>query len=358
MQVVIANTIRYFREGQTGQLNIHTWDYNLSVRFRKNSFRLLGLALAAALGMLYAPVDASQPSGYDLAAAVNAYRAANGYYALNPHPLVMAAAQAHADWIVATGQGGHIGAGGSDETVRVSWTGYGGGSEIRCDENWGGGYTIDEVMSGSWSDWVHQEVMLNAWGNRYTDIGGGVALRENGRYVFVLNVCLVVGQEYSGAAPPVTANPLATAGTSNYIYGVTRATPLADGTIRHKVLYGQTLATIAEAYGITIDALRELNNIAANSTIIWPEQELLIRPGSSAPAAQGTSMPQPTDSLASVQTVTPLATPTTSQPHTSTPLDARTDMNGNQPNPMLGMLVLGLSAAALVIFLFFSSVRK
>ena len=41
----------------------------------------------------------------------------------------------HAEWIVATGQGGHIGASGSDETVRVSWTGYGGGAAIQCDEN-------------------------------------------------------------------------------------------------------------------------------------------------------------------------------------------------------------------------------
>ena len=62
--------------------------------------------------------------------------AANGYYAIGTNSLVMSAAQGHADWIVQTGQGGHTGAGGSDETVRVGWTGYGGGAEIKCDENW------------------------------------------------------------------------------------------------------------------------------------------------------------------------------------------------------------------------------
>ena len=96
---------------------------------------LLALAFAASLGA-YTPVDAGQPSGYDLVAGVNAYRASQGYYAIGTNTLVMAAAQAHADWIVQTGQGGHTGSGGSDETMRVSWTGYGGGASIQCDEAW------------------------------------------------------------------------------------------------------------------------------------------------------------------------------------------------------------------------------
>ena len=143
----------------------------------------------------------SAPNGYDLVAAVNAYRAANGYYQIPTNSLVMSAAQTHAEWIVETGQGGHIGAGGSNETMRVSWTGYGGGASIQCDESWAGGRSIDDAVYGAWSDWVHQEVMLNAWGNRYTDIGGGVASRGDGSYVFVLNVCMVVGQPAGGDVP-------------------------------------------------------------------------------------------------------------------------------------------------------------
>ena len=138
------------------------------------TFLLLILALAAGLGA-YTPVDAGQPSGYDLVAGVNAYRASQGYYAIGTNALVMAAAQSHADWIVQTGQGGHTGAGGSDETMRVSWTGYGGGAEIKCDEAWAAASTVDEAIYNQWSDWTHQEVMLNGWGNRYTDAGGGVA---------------------------------------------------------------------------------------------------------------------------------------------------------------------------------------
>ena len=254
---------------------------------------LLGLALIFSLGTSPVSADDSAPTGYDLVAAVNAYRAANGYYAIGTNSLVMSAAQTHADWIVQTGQGGHIGAGGSDETVRVSWTGYGGGAEIKCDENWAMSSSISDAVYSAWSDWTHQEVMLNSWGNRYTDIGGGVAKSSNGLYVFVLDVCLVVGQSSGGSVPensgsdnPAEPYVAPTVDTSNYIYGVTVATPQADGSIVHTVLYGQSLISIADAYGITVEQLRELNGMAADDNTIWTDQELVIAPAGS--AAQST----------------------------------------------------------------------
>ena len=327
----------------------------------KITLLLLGLALVASLSAFSLPANAAPPTGYDLAAVVNAYRVANGYYQLNPHAQVMAAAQAHAEWIVETGQGGHIGAGGSDETTRVSWTGYGDGATILCDENWASGSSIDDVMAGAWSDWTHQEVMLNAWGNLYTDIGGGVASQGAGRYVFVLNVCKVVGQGYSGSVPAATTNPLATADLTNYIYGVTLATPLADGSINHTVLYGQTLASIAEAYGITIDTLRSLNEMTADATVIWPEQELLIQPGTSTTGAQGSATPETPaspapSSTAAAQTQTPLPNLTmTAASFTATPQPAPGDVNLTRT---LGILLLVLSAGGLAVFLYFSSTRE
>jgi len=338
------------------------------VNISKNTVFLLGLALLASMGAFSLPADASDPTGYDIAAVVNAYRAANGYYQLNPHTQVMAAAQAHADWIVETGQVGHIGASGSDETIRVSWTGYGGGAMIQCDENWSSGSSIDEVMAGSWSDWTHQEVMLNAWGNLYTDIGGGVASQGNGRYVFVLNVCMVVGQGYSGdvpdssgSVPDATTNPLATADLTNYVYGVTRATPLADGTIKHTVLYGQTLTSIAEAYGIAIDTLQSLNEMAADDTVIWPEQELLIQSGTSTTGAQGSAAAETPASPAPIATeATQTQTPqpplaVTAASFTATPQSAPGDVELTRT---LGILLLVLSVGGLVIFLYFSSTRE
>jgi len=294
----------------------------------KHPALLLGVACLLFLSAFLAPQPQSAPTGYDLVVAVNAYRASQGYYLLTPNSLVAAAAQAHADWIVATGQGGHIGLNGSNETERVSWTGYGDGASIRCDESWAGALSIEEAIYQSWSDWTHQEVMLNAWGNRYTDAGGGVALRANGRYIFVLDVCMVTGKGSSGSVPGTTTNPLATADISNYVFGVTKATPLADGSITHKVLYGQTLLGIAEAYGITVDQLRTLNDLPAQSTIIYPDQELLIQPATNplaaaSPSAAPSPLPGSTP-LAKLPTLAPtsailaLPLPTTTPPQIPT----------------------------------------
>ena len=329
------------------------------------------------LGTSPVSADDSAPTGYDLVAAVNAYRAANGYYAIGTNSLVMSAAQTHADWIVQTGQGGHIGAGGSDETVRVGWTGYGGGAEIKCDENWAMASSVSDAVYSSWSDWTHQEVMLNSWGNRYTDIGGGVSKSSNGLYVFVLDVCLVEGQSSGGSVPdsagsttdPGDTSVAATADVSNYVYGVTVATPQADGSIKHTVLYGQSLATIAEAYGVTIDQLRELNGMAADDSTIWTDQELVIAPAGSAtqaagmgnPPAETTSgeesgtetTPQPTATIFTA-TLTPQATLTPGATPTAQVESARSVWNTRT----LGILLLVVSGMGLAAMLYFSTPRK
>ncbi len=331
----------------------------------------MGLVLMISLSAFPEPIDASQPAGFDLVASVNAYRAANGYYALNPNSLVMAAAQAHAEWIVETGQGGHIGADGSNETIRVSWTGYGGGANILCDENWASSTNLNDVIYNIWSDWVHQEVMLNAWGNLYTDIGGGVALQGDGRYVFVLNVCKVYGQEYSGevpessgSTPNTTKDPLATADLSNYIYGVTIATPMADGTLRHTVQYGQTLTSIANAYGVTIDALRELNNMDADATIIFPDQELLVRQGTGTIEAQVSATPEITVSpISSATAVTQTQTPQPTLAEaenlpTTNSMAPQVAPDNTRVTPTPGSLVVIVILVGLVVFMYFSSDRK
>jgi len=315
---------------------------------------LVNLALVFCLTAFNVPQEPSQPNGYDLVAAVNAYRASKGYYALNPHPLVMSAAQAHAEWIVSTGQGGHIGPGGSDETMRVSWTGYGGGAAIKCDENWASSGSIEDAVYSAWSDWTHQEVMLNAWGNRYTDVGGGVAKQSTGRYVFVLDVCMIVGKGGGGTVPGATANPPATADFSNYIYGVTRATPMADGTIKHTVKYGQSLNSIADAYGTTTDSLRTLNNMAADETIIYPDQVLLIQRGNGSSAAStNTSTPAAPNLSPSMATPVPARTrqPTpsaTAQSESSTPPSG---MEQGQTLRNTGILLIGLCGLGLLFVL-------
>ncbi len=317
----------------------------------KNIFLAVTLFVLNSLNAFSLADEGSQPTAYDLIAEVNAYRAANGYYQLAPNSLVMAAAQTHAEWIVATGQGGHIGAGGSDETMRVSWTGYGGGAEIHCDENWASGRTVSDVVYGAWSDWTHQEVMLNAWGNRYTDVGAGVAARGNGSYVFVLNVCMVVGQGSSGSVPGATSNPLATQDLSNYVYGVTKATPLADGTIKHKVLYGQTLTTIAEAYGVSIETLQALNDMTADDTTIWVDQELLIQIGTGTEEAQESQTPSATATTRPTQTASVSSS-------TATPQSPRENSRVGLSAKTLGILLVGISVVGLVVVVYLFFIKK
>jgi len=216
---------------------------------------------------------------------------------------------------------------------------------------------------------VHQEVMLNALGNRYADIGGGVASRGDGSFVFVLNVCMVVGQPASGDVPDIDdptsdtpGDPQAPAvNPSQFIFGVTQATPLADGTIKHKVLYGQTLITIAEAYGTTVNELRTLNKMDATNTVIWPDQELLIKPGTGEAGSQ--SAPTPTYEVTAVSASTAAAPTPTSQPTSTlapvpTRIPTQTVVAEKRADPKLGLLLLGISALVLVMLLFLSPARK
>jgi LysM repeat protein len=338
----------------------------------KKTFLLLALIITASAGILTTPIHAADPTADDLVAAVNAYRAANGYYVMNPHPLVYQAAQTHAQWIVDTGQGGHIGAGGSNETTRVSWTGYGGGAEILCDENWSSGRTVEDAVYGAWADWVHQEVMLNQWGNLYTDIGGGVAAKGDGSFVMVLNVCKVYGQEATGDVPeagsPPPSGALPTTDFSNYVYSVVTATPQPDGSVTHVVQYGQTLLTIAEAYGITVEQLRELNGFAADFTAIWPDDELVIIKGTgetaptapTAPAAEETPEATLTPTLTPRPTYTPSSMELTAAANAASGTETVTEEETQPTRSSLtaGMFLLIFAGLGLVAMVFITSTKK
>jgi len=301
------------------------------------------------------PARLTAPSPYDLIAEVNAYRVANGYWALTPNSRVMAAAQGHADWIVATGQGGHTGANGSDETMRAYLAGYGGGASIKCDEAWASSPSVGDAVYGAWSDWTHQEVMLHGWGNPYTDIGAGVADNNDGTYVFVLDICMVEGQG-SSYSPGAALDPNATADLSNYIFSVTTATPAANGEVIHKVLFGQTLVTIAQAYGVTVAELRTLNGMSEDDSTIWQDQELIIRPARSdqSPTTIGTTStfaptftPRPRSTvILPTLAVTPSTQTAAKEPHTN--ISPPT----HQTWGILLIILCGTGVVALVYFLF------
>ncbi|MRS04164.1 LysM peptidoglycan-binding domain-containing protein, partial [bacterium] len=81
--------------------------------------------------------------------------------------------------------------------------------------------------------------------------------------------------------------------------------------IFHKVLYGQSLWSIAVAYNTTIDQIRALNNLGQDTTI-YEGQLLLVQKGATQPVST-------TPTLA--ETPTPQSTATV-QPPTSTATSA------------------------------------
>jgi LysM repeat protein len=96
----------------------------------------------------------------------------------------------------------------------------------------------------------------------------------------------------SGAGQPGSASPAA-------IYPVETAAYKPDGSQVHTVQSGQTLWTIAMAYGVTIQRLRDLNGLPApsatgESDVILPGQELLVRsPGATTAPEAGDSTDTP-----------------------------------------------------------------
>jgi LysM repeat protein len=337
-------------------------DYNQDTMLRKFYLICFLTIILFSQSAFRSQVMNAAPSPYDLIAEVNSYRVSMGLYALNPDAQVMSAAQGHADWIVATGNGGHTGASGSDETMRVYWSGYGGGKSIKCDEAWASTTSVSSAVYEAWSDWTHQQVMLNGWGNNYTDVGAGVADNGDGTYVFILDVCLVEGGSAPNYTPNNSVDPNATPDMSNYIFGVSAATPAPDGSIVHIVKFGQTLATISEAYKITVDELRSLNGMAPDNTTIWPDQKLLIKKPEGTPSAVTTVTVSGTPGIESTLHGTNTMAPTfTPRSKTTTPLPSQAlnniaitstpekeSITGNPPKQTIGMVLITLCGLGLI----------
>ncbi len=313
-------------------------------------------------------VQAGGVSPYDLISAVNSYRLSQGLYALDAQSQVMAAAQAHADWIVETGQGGHTGEGGSDETIRVLWTGYGNGASIHCDEAWASGPSVEFAVYTAWADYIHQAVMLDYWGNGYTDVGAGVASKGNGQYVFVLDVCMVSGQPSPNKPTAVivpgqedTSSIISTEEVSQYINKVKIAEPAADGSITHIVDYGQSLVQIALAYGVKVAEIRLLNGIPEDSTLIYPEQKLIIRKAgeviSTGTPSDGaaTAAEEPTATITPVPTFTPRVKILPTLAITDQPLE--TAEPGNRVKPFsssvqtIGLILVVICGLGILVYM-------
>ena len=287
----------------------------------------IGLTLLA--GLFYdnqpVPVYAQGSSAYELIAAVNSLRAANGLPALETNNKLMAIAQAHSDYQASIGSVTHSGAGGSLPSDRAAAAGYGGGGIFYLSENIAGGSNLTAEQAVGWwqGDSPHVNTMI---GNSYAEVGAGVAVSGSTVY-YTLDVAYVAGSSI-GSSGNTSSAPLATGlpgspptgptATLEIMMPIQLATPAANGSITHVVEQGQFLITIAEVYKISLAELFRLNNLTDQS-VIYPGEKLVIK------VADRT--PQPTATETVEPTTPPAPSPIPTRRPTRTPRPNRTEVN-------------------------------
>ena len=138
---------------------------------------------------------------------------------------------------------------------------------------------------------------------------------------------------------------------------VITSTPGENGIIIHTVQFGETLWTIAEAYGIPINEILQNTGLSLATTEVFEGQELIIQKAT-----------DPTPTITSSATPDP-GTPTPTQPRpTMTPFPTRTPLPTTTPTPEpsiwhqafgegtkvgLGLIVFSAIGIVLVIYLGF-----
>jgi len=220
------------------------------------------------------------PTGYDLIAAVNELRARHGLPPYGVDPLLMLSAQMQADYLASQAPcpvSGHIGPGGTDADARARAVGFPYVQGLDINENWAAmpvSMSFEEIFNTVWADSAHQHTLLHTRGQL---AGAGISVVDDTMYL-ILDVAAYWGD--SGLTPHPTTAVMDLAGNlinvSQYVAPVTVATPGADGRLVHRVLSGQSLWSIATAYGVTIESIRQLNFISEDGTI-YIGQQLLIK---------------------------------------------------------------------------------
>ena len=263
-------------------------------------------------------------SAFDLIVAVNDLRASHGLPPYNVSQILMSTAQGQAEYMASIGSWSHTGPGGISYSQRLLNAGYPLSGGFRAENvlvanSDASGYEV--VHSSSWVDGEHQNTMLSV---ELTEIGAGVAVRDGMGYYVIDCARSTSSGVFSGGSTPATVNGTpVTKGPSQILSAVVLSTPREDGAVYHEVQYGQSLWSIAIAYGTKIDEIKRLNNLTSND--IYLGQKLLIKNvGTATPkvlVATQTKTPQQTSTSAPTlvpETETFAVTPTlTAKPQAS-----------------------------------------
>lgn len=241
---------------------------------------------------LSSPGDVSaRPEAYQITSAsqlieaVNSLRISYGLLPLATHPILMQSAQSQADYMAATGQVTHSRPGGTTYTQQLLSLGFPLAGDLSL-----GGFRAENIINssgplewngvpGAWQDSQHMNTMLS---QNFSHIGAGVS-QSGDQYFYAVDTAAATGsgQMQESASTMLTSVPGGSseaAGVSQYMVPVTLSTAGPDGNVFHKVQYGQSLWSIAIAYGTTIKNIQALNNLGEYLTV-YQGQELLVQTG-------------------------------------------------------------------------------
>jgi uncharacterized protein YkwD len=308
--------------------------------------------LVATLGVPTRQVTAANSvSAGDLISLVNSIRTGYGLPALKENDILDGTAQATAQTMADENLTDHIG----NVSGRIKAAGYGGGATIFATENWAAyqdGATLSWIQS-VWSDAAHMIPMTNSY---YTDIGAGVATSSSGRVVYIVHAAYVAGAAGSGSSSTGSTNTsaAATEAINQIMMPVVTATPNPDGSVVHVVQQGQSLWSIAIAYGTHIDILQKLNNLG-DSISIYDGEKLKM------PSVDPPSTPTVTPTLPlATSTITPtrliptqgLTSGPVSSPTPTSESNADSASNFVLDRRTLGLIIIVICALGLGVAMF------
>ena len=248
-----------------------------------------------------------QPTSTELINAVNGLRLAYGLPALNVHPILMQVAQWEVDAVV-NGAGGHTRPDGLTLGQWLISLGYPLSGDLSLDgyrsENFNVGIemNVQKAVEMWLIDEPHTNTMLSP---DRSDIGAAVAFQEDewGQmvYYYVIETALQTssGQQQYDARAILTSIPQTQSATygdatqaaqallvPQYIVPVSVGTARPDGDVIHEVKNGQSMWSIAIAYGVKIEQIKRLNNLS--STDLYSGQKLLVQKGATQPVPTST----------------------------------------------------------------------
>ena len=283
------------------------------------------------------PGSAQAGSASELINTVNNLRQSQGLLPYTVDSFLMGFAQSQSDYMASLGTWTHTRPDGSTAFD------YG----IKENVAMGTGMSVSYCVYTVWSDYVHWNTMV---GYATGSVGAGVTVKDGNVY-YTLNVLpgdstyTEPGEEESSDEDQV--EPV------RWIQQVVTSTPDEFGIITHTVQYGETLWTIAEAYGVPIDQILRNSGLALSTTQVFEGQELIIQTASeptATPSPTATEIPptptatRPRPTMTPFPTRTPAPTQTPTQPPS---ILHRTFSDGNTVGISL-MIICGIGLVSVI----------